>query len=188
MVSLFYKRLLLGTLWLFVLPIALDVNKAKELDARQLIQQRFNSQVGVREATGKNDGPEVEAYLATTDLGPGYPWCAAFISWVYEQEGYSKPNTPWTPALFPDSRVIWPDKNKTPQTADVFGIYIPSKKRIAHAGFVEKWGTNMVVCVEGNTNPAGSYEGDGVYRRRRRTKTIHRVADWITNNNKELKK
>lgn len=185
MVSLLYRRVLLGTLWLFVLPLALDVSKEKKVDPRQSLQQRFSSQVGVREATGNNDGPEVEAYLATTNLGAGYAWCGSFISWVFEQEGYSKPNTPWTPSLFPNQRIIWPNRETTPLPSDVFGIYIPSKKRIAHAGFVEKWSENMVVTVEGNTNPAGSYEGDGVYRRRRRTKTIHRVADWITNNEKK---
>ena len=185
--ALLYKRLLLSTLWLFILPIALDVSMPAEPDVRQRLQAVYVAQVGVREATGNNDGLEVEAYLATTNLGAGYPWCAAFVSWVFEQEGYDQPRTPWTPALFPNKRNIWPAKEQTPQVSDVFGIYIASKKRIGHAGFVEHWGAHFVVTVEGNTNPAGSHDGDGVYRRRRRTKTIHRVADWIKNNKKSIK-
>lgn len=182
--ALLYKRVLLGTLWLFILPIALDVSEPAKPDARKRLQAVYAAEVGVREATGNNDGLEVEAYLATTNLGAGYPWCAAFVSWVFEQEGYDQPRTPWTPALFPNKRNIWPAREQIPQVSDVFGIYISSKKRIAHAGFVEQWGEHFVVTVEGNTNPAGSHEGDGVYRRRRRTKTIHRVSDWINDNKK----
>lgn len=184
MVFLFYKRVLFSTLWVFVLPFALDVTIAEEAAARHSLYLVYSAEVGVREATGNNDGAEVEAYLASTGLGPGYAWCASFISWSFQQEGYSIPKTAWSPSLFPEKRVIWPDKGKVPQTSDVFGIYIPSVKRIAHAGFIEKWGENMLLTIEGNTNPAGGYEGDGVYRRRRRTKSIHRVADWISYNKK----
>ncbi|HLS11236.1 MAG TPA: CHAP domain-containing protein [Flavobacteriaceae bacterium] len=182
--ALLYKRVLLSTFWLFILPIALDVGPPVQPGARERLQAIYVAAVGVREATGNNDGLEVEVYLATTNLGPGYPWCAAFVSWVFEQEGYDQPRTPWTPALFPSKRIVWPGKGQTPELSDVFGIYISSKKRIGHAGFVEKWGEHFVIGIEGNTNPAGSHEGDGVYRRRRRTKTIHRVADWVENNDR----
>lgn len=185
MATLISGRVLLSTLWLFILPFALVVKPDAKPDARQHLQTIYSSQVGVREATGVNDGPEVEAYLATTNLGAGYAWCGSFVSWVFEQAGYAQPNTPWTPALFPNRCTIWPHKGKTPQQSDVFGLYITHLKRIGHAGFVEEWGDSFVVTVEGNTNPAGNYDGDGVYRRRRRTKTIYRVADWVACNNNQ---
>jgi hypothetical protein len=37
-------------------------------------------QLGIREATGNNDGPQVEAYLATVGLKKGELWCAVFLS------------------------------------------------------------------------------------------------------------
>ncbi|MCU0383758.1 MAG: hypothetical protein MUF68_06795, partial [Cyclobacteriaceae bacterium] len=40
------------------------------------IKESYDSQLGVREATGKNDGKAVEMYLATVNLTKGYPWCA----------------------------------------------------------------------------------------------------------------
>src|SRR5690554_619440 len=178
------RGILLSALWLFILPFALDVTPTAIPDTRQRLQAIYSSQVGVREATGANDGPEVEAYLATTNLDAGYAWCGSFISWVFEQAGFAQPNTPWTPALFPNRCTIWPNQGKTPQPSDVFGLYIAHLKRIGHAGFVEDWGEHFVVTVEGNTNPAGNHDGDGVYRRRRRTKTIYRVADWVACNNK----
>lgn len=182
--NLFFRRLLLVVIWLFALPFIVDVKPRPT--ARDRLQRVYSAEVGVREVTGKNDGPEMEAYLASTKLGPGYPWCAAFISWVFEQEDYDQPRTPWSPALFPNRVVVWPDKGKTPQKSDVFGIYFSSKKRIGHAGFVESWGSNFVITVEGNTNENGSSEGDGVYRKRRRTKTIHVVADWVNENQVKL--
>ncbi len=79
------------------------------------------SQVGVRESGGNNKGKEVALYLAYTNLKAGYPWCAAFVSWVYGQAGYGQPRIAWSPALFPAKR-----KTHQPQTGDVFGIYLSS--------------------------------------------------------------
>src|SRR5690554_2059944 len=41
----------------------------------------------------------VAQYLAYTHLGPGYEWCAAFVSWCFGQAGLDQPRTPWSPAL-----------------------------------------------------------------------------------------
>ena len=46
---------------------------------------------------------------------------------------------------------------------------------LGHVGFVvELDPTDMLVTCEGNTNPGGSREGDGVYRRTRRREEINR--------------
>jgi hypothetical protein len=66
-----------------------------------------------------------------------------------------------------------------PQQADAFFIYFPEKGRVAHTGFVHIWGTDWVETVEGNTNQAGSREGDGVYRKRRLKRQIYAVANYI---------
>ena len=74
----------------------------------------------------------------------------------------------------PDSyRVI------TPSTGDVFGIYFPEKKRIAHVGFIDSWDGTWLISVEGNTNTSGNADGDGVYRKRRPTSSIYQVARYI---------
>jgi len=36
------------------------------------------------------------------------------------------------------------------------------------------------VTIEANTNISGSREGEGVYRKRRRVKTIYRMANWVS--------
>lgn len=154
---------------------------------RAKIQQIYSAEIGVREATGKNDGKRVEEYLAVTQLGKGYAWCASFVSWVFAEAGFPQPRSPWSPSLFPKNRIIWeyqppnPSRLKPdpPATADVFGIYFTNLKRIAHVGFVDEWGDKYVITVEGNTNEAGSNEGDGVYKKRRLISSIYQVADWV---------
>lgn len=138
------------------------------------------AQIGVREATGNNDGLQVEAYLSAARLKNGQPWCAAFLTWVFKQAGYDQPRTGWSPALFPVSRQV-----KTASAGLVFGIYFPALNRIAHCGLVEQVKGNWITGIEGNTNVSGSRDGDGVYRKLRHVKTVHRYADWIINHSKK---
>lgn len=78
---------------------SLDANLIRD-DIRQI----YSAEIGVREKTGKNDGDRVEEYLAITNLGKGYAWCAAFVSWVFSEAGFPEPRTPWSPALFPKKK------------------------------------------------------------------------------------
>jgi hypothetical protein len=138
-----------------------------------LITTAFN-EVGIREATGHNDGVAVERYLKVVHLKKGYPWCAAFISWVYAKQGFKKPNSAWSPDLFPVAR-----RTVLPLPGDVMGVYFPALKRIAHVGLVEKIQADWVYTIEGNTNISGGAEGDGVYRRMRHLKSIRVFANWV---------
>lgn len=142
---------------------------------RQSIVRRARLEIGVREKTGKNDGARVEAYLASVGLKKPEPWCAAFICWIFAQEGFIKPKSGWTPDLFPKSRV-----SSAPLSGNIIGIYCLSKKRIAHVGIIEKMEGDWCLSIEGNTNVDGSREGDGVYKKRRHQKTIYRISDWIS--------
>ena len=150
-----------------------NTQKTKRLNPKQLLEIA-KSQIGVREASGNNDGYEVEQYLAYTGNKKGEPWCAAFVSWVFGQAGFKQPRTAWSPSLFPKASLVPLGKPAT-----VFGIYFPDKGRIAHAGIVEKQKDNWLYTIEGNTNIEGSREGDGVYRKMRHIKTIKYYADWI---------
>lgn len=46
-------------------------------------------EVGVQEqppGSGSNSGPRIREYQASTDLGgTGWPWCGAFVQWVWER-------------------------------------------------------------------------------------------------------
>jgi len=167
---------------------------ASEGKIRDHVQRIYFAEIGVRERTGHNDGSRVEEYLRYVNLKKGDPWCAAFVCWVFGKAGIENPRTGWSPGLFTKSRVCWRrtgmgsvkyavKKSKPayiPKQGDVFGIWFPDKQRIAHVGFVDRWEDTWVTTVEGNTNEAGSREGDGVYRKRRLTRSVWKVARWIT--------
>lgn len=149
----------------------ISVTEAKQ---RLLLVGIAEREVGVRERTGQNDGLKVEDYLASADLKKGQPWCAAFVSWVYKQAGYTKPRTGWSPALFPSSRLV-----RSALPGNLLAVYFPKLKRIGHVGIIVKMDGEWCSSIEGNTNSEGSSEGDGVYIKRRHVKTIYRIADWI---------
>lgn len=149
---------------------------------RTSVQRTYTAQVGIRELTGNNDGRQVEVYLKYVCLPKGNPWCAAFVCWVLGQNNVSNPKSGYCPTLFAKGSEVWgrtSKTNSTPQPGDVFGIYLPEKKRIAHVGFVDSWTSKTVNTVEGNTNQAGCREGDGVYRKIRLTRQVYAVTRFI---------
>lgn len=152
---------------------------------REKVQQTYTEEIGIRELTGHNDGKQVEKYLAAAGFKKGYAWCGAFVNWCFVQNNIKSVKSPaWAPSWFPNKNVIFIQGKKIrepPAAGDVFGIYFQSKKRIAHVGFVDNWGDKWVTTVEGNTNQAGSREGDGVYRKRRIKRQIYKVSKFISN-------
>ncbi|MEJ7556692.1 MAG: peptidoglycan-binding protein [Pedobacter sp.] len=135
------------------------------------------AELWVREESNKNDGKRVEEYLAVVGLKKGEPYCAAFVSWVFKQAGHASPRTGWSPALFPTTRLV-----KAVAPGNVFGIYFPALKRIAHCGLVVSSRGDWITTVEGNTDASGGREGGGVYQRLRHQKSIRLFSDWRLKN------
>lgn len=151
-------------------------------DVRENLTATYLSEVGVREATGHNDGARVEIYLKSVNLPKGNPWCAAFVSYCLSANNIKNPRSGWAPAYFTTTSTIWTrgaEDNQQPLPGDLFGIYFRNKGRIAHVGFVHKYGDTYTITVEGNTNEAGSREGDGVYRKRRLTKQLFKISRYV---------
>ena len=151
-----------------------QIPSRQNAETTQRLLEIAKSQIGVREASGNNDGKQVESYLKYTGNRKGEPWCAAFVSWVFGQTGLKEPRTAWSPSLFPKSKL-----SAYANPAVIFGVYYTEKRRIAHVGIVEKQKGSWVYAMEGNTNLAGSREGDGVYRKLRHIRTIHSYASWL---------
>jgi hypothetical protein len=140
--------------------------------------------VGVREVPrGSNRGPRVEAMLATTGLGPGYPWCAAAVAtWGREALG-----TAWPLPLTADCDVLLSFAQRrgilrtSPAVGDVFLILSADDDDDArHTGVVTAVDSSgEIATVEGNTNDNGSAEGYGVFARRRGGHAVRIVyARW----------
>jgi hypothetical protein len=150
---------------------------------RERVQQTYTSQIGVHEKTGHNDGVQVETYLKYVGLPKGQPWCASFVCWSFGKAGVKNPKAGGCAYLLERGQLMYKTgkimPGSLPQPGDVFFIWFPDKKRVAHTGFVDNWGNAWVTTVEGNTNNAGSREGDGVYRKKRLKRQIYAVANYI---------
>lgn len=168
--------------WLIAVFVLLSVCVASSNVQHDCVADCYTSQIGVREATGKNDGPAVEMYLRSVNLGKGYAWCAAFVKWVFQSCNVKTTITAWSPTAHNSRNLIWFKKqwHKEPVHGDVFTIWNVKMKRISHTGFFHKKVNGSIYeTVEGNTNEGGSREGDGVYKRRRSFNATYSITRWI---------
>jgi hypothetical protein len=142
----------------------------------------------VVEEGGPNRGVKVEAYQRAAGLKPGDPWCAAFVAWnVATAKGVAKAPA-WTSGSaittwHRGSRGLAAGDKTTPLEAEarlkvepgwvwVRATTAKSADAARKGGWV-KGHCGIVVAVdavgfhtvEGNTNKAGSREGDGVWRK-----------------------
>lgn len=133
-----------------------------------------STQVGVRE-TSRNSGLEVDVYLHSVRLPPGFAWCAAFVHWCFDHGSASlgEPNPCPRTAGALRLRSLCPKawQREEPEPGDVF--VIDHGHGLGHVGFVEQVHEDGTLqTIEGNTSGEGAREGDGVYRRKRRRDEI----------------
>jgi len=133
--------ILLSIFWFAVHFVAISQNINSRPGLIQLkVHDIYTAEIGVKEFTGHNDGTRVEQFLASCHLRKGDPWCAALVCWSFKQAGVVTVISGYSPVWFPSKKVIYTrGKGKTPQMADVGGIYFPKMKRIAHTFFIDKW-------------------------------------------------
>jgi hypothetical protein len=146
-----------------------------------------SAEVGAREAGGANRGPRVDEYLWTVGLDPtrgSYPWCAAFVYYCFARAArlLSLRNPCVRTAGCMDhwrrapaaARIVIDDVLAAPEVVLPGAIFmVDHGKGRGHTGLVERMGAGMVHTIEGNTDPGGSREGDGVYRRIRALSDIN---------------
>lgn len=154
--------------------------------ARERVLSIAVSLIGTTEATGRNDGPIIEAILKSAGASKGDPYCAAFNFWCYQQAGLAHlvPRSAWSPDWVRNPTWTLANGGKTPLPADAFGIYFASKGRVAHTGLIRQWGKSVVVTVEANTSPQtatgeADRNGDGIWSKRRLRSQIYAVKSWL---------
>jgi hypothetical protein len=128
-------------------------------------------QVGVHEVGGNNRGPQVELYLASVNLPPGSAWCAASMFWCFRtgaaRLGVVNPFPRTGSALH-----VWSLADKhfrvtTPRRGCVY--VVDHGGGLGHTGIIESVADDgLVTELSGNTNAAGSREGNAFARH----------ADW----------
>lgn len=109
---------------------------------------KARSQLGVHEdPMGSNSGAHVETYQHATWLaGTGWPWCVAFVQWVFREVGAPLPNLgagAW--ALLDWAKSVGWAVN-TPEPGDVVILSEGS----GHACLFERFEGTDVVTIDGN--------------------------------------
>lgn len=136
------------------------------------------TQVGVREH-GRNRGPEIDGYCRDIGHDPAAadPWCAIFVSAMVKRAadalGVPVP-IHLTAGVFTLDEQAPPAMHTLHPSGGCIFILAGHK----HTGFVTGVDPDGTIhTVEGNTNPGGSSDGDGVYARTRRRSELMGFID-----------
>ena len=176
-------KLKLSVIFLITILLCLSLMSrgAENTELRNKVVVSLNSQLNVRE-TGSNRGKEVDRYLISVGAPVGVAWCGAFVGWNLSQYKIKNPNSAWSPNYALKQDVIWTytQPKILPLPGDVITLYFSNLGRVGHTGFYEKTDKDgYFITIEGNTNGAGSREGDGVYRKKRGPWQIHAITRYI---------
>lgn len=149
------------------------------------------AEVGAREET-TNCGRRVNQYklaVASLPAHQPWPWCAAFVCWVVSKamrDHMTETKTrltfaaPRTAAAygFDEWSLAQDSSTKTHRGHPGCAVGVFSLRSTSHCGIAisKPDSKGYFGTVEGNTNPSGSREGDGVYQRRRH---VRDVRDFI---------
>lgn len=173
------KKILL----LIVLSIAISSYTARELpcnrDLLKVSKTVLISQLGTREATNRNDGVQVEKYLASVGLGVGNPYCAA-IQYYCFSEAARKLNiaqseipiikTGSSQKLYDWAEKVGKKSSINPKPNDII-VWRDGKSYSGHVARVMAVGRGgWVTTIEGNTTSGekgNQREGGGVYEKQR---------------------
>lgn len=135
----------------------------------------------VREAGGPNTGPRIRKYLANVDppINVAAPWCAAFVQYCADRAaalaGAPNPLDAVKLEAYVQSYHEWAKKAGAivpPEKAEPgdLVLYDFHGTRWDHIGIlvVRPDADSWFRAIEGNTNEAGSRDGDGVFFKLRR--------------------
>jgi hypothetical protein len=143
--------------------------------------QHMQAQIGLREATGKNDGPGVETILRTVGLTKGNSWCMAEVVWAFKeamfdlkiealpikltgscmQQYFFCKDHAGKPGY--ENLTVIDAATGSPMVGDIFIIDLGHG--YGHTGMITGLNNDGTLkTVEGNTNDNGSANGDGCYK------------------------
>lgn len=150
------------------------------------------SQVGIREKGGNNKGAAIRKYLDATWFDDdakekGFPWCAAFVTWVCKSARESLGLTWRDLNLYVGGAANdwkkwgreqgWDvlSKDDVAKPGDLVLFDFRNDGSSDHIGIVIKDNGQTIITVEGNTNGRGerdSESGDGVWEKTRKRRLV----------------
>lgn len=145
---------------------------------REAFLQVVATQMGLRERTGRNDGPHIDAYLRAAGLGPGYAYCYAMPYWAGQQAAMKTnttnplPRTASTQTAF--DRALQAGARVSGYDVGSIAIFRVPKRWEGHAmtiveilgnGWVRTHESNTAAPTRRKTTTAAERDGQGNYER-----------------------
>lgn len=136
-------------------------------------------ELGVRE-TAPNRGPRVERYQREVGIQPGDPWCMAFVAFCFAEAARTLggesplPRTGKVARFWRKCNQLW--LSGFPSVGAIYCHLTDPRapESPGHCGIVLRLTDDgSFFGVEGNSNPTGSREGDGVVMNRRHPRYVN---------------
>ena len=140
------------------------------------------AQIGVKESPANSNRVKYNtAYYGREVSGNNYPWCCAFIWWVFHSVGADKlffggKKTAYCPAVetYYRKKGQW---HKEPERGDLALFDFSGKGVASHIGIVESVNSDgSITTVEGNTALSDDDNGGAVMLRFRKRSTVRGFA------------
>ena len=126
-------------------------------------------QVGVlKSPAGSNKVKYNTAFYGREVSGRAYPWCMAFIWWVFREAGFNLYKTAGCSAFVRRYKTFSPGQVVAGgyRPGDiVFFDFSGSRKKTEHVGLVAAVSGGTVITIEGNTSVGSDANGGAVMRR-----------------------
>ena len=187
LITRYAKSLVACCALLLVLPRLGYGEAVKTTPLRDTIAAKYCSYIGIKEATGRNDGKQVNAFQVATGNKTGDAWCASFVAYCLKSVGIKITGNGAARSWFDNRHTVWRLSEHGAKRfhelaayrANTGGLYFAKLGRIAHIFFIHNLKDDKVITVEGNTSNQLSREGNGCFQCIRKIKQIHSVSNWI---------
>lgn len=128
-----------------------------------------------------NRSLEIDMFNKNVGATLGSPWCASYMSFIFDSLNYFNPHSAWSPNFTKNGEIIYKKNyknNKKILPGDVVTFYYSNLGRVGHVGMVVRVEDNIIYTIEGNTNGSGSRDGDGVYLKKRNLDKIYMIIRY----------
>lgn len=135
------------------------------------------AELGIKESPANSNKVKYNNwYYGSNVSGSAYPWCMAFVQWVYNQAGVKLPiKTASCGALMNAAKKenIWYTGSYKPGDIVIYNFH-GSKVQTDHCGIIESVQDSTVTAIEGNTSSdeKGSQSNGGMVCRKKRSKSL----------------
>lgn len=135
-------------------------------------------EVGITESPkGSNKVKYNTEYYGRAVSGSSYPWCCAFVWWLFKEAGasnlfYGGKKTAYCPTLLEYHRKARQFVGEDFKPGDVIFFNFSGKSSPAHVGICTAWDGTYITTIDGNTGTDNEANGGAVMVRKRHRKYV----------------